>query len=40
MENDKETPGNSGFMQGWGLILLIIGGVIGLLVLMKVMFNI
>lgn len=36
MENNENTSNEkSGFMQGWGFILLIIGGVIGALVALK-----
>lgn len=38
MENNEKKPGNR-FMQGWGFILLIIGGVTALLVAVKAIFN-
>lgn len=39
MENKEKTSENSGFLQGWGLITLIVVGVIALLVAAKLMFN-
>lgn len=39
MEDNEETAKNMGFMQGWGLIILIIVSVIALLVGAKLIFN-
>ena len=39
MEEKGNTPENSGFMQGWGLIILIVAGVIAALVGLKLLFN-
>ena len=40
MENkENESSEKRGFLQGWGLLVLIIGGTIGLLVGIKAMFG-
>ena len=39
MKEKEETSKNSGFMQGWGLIILIVAGVITVLVGAKLIFN-
>ena len=39
MEDKEKTPENSGFMQGWGFIVLIFVGVIAVLVALKLIFN-
>lgn len=39
MENKEETPNVSGFLQGWGLIILIVAGAIAALVGTKFIFN-
>lgn len=39
MEDKEKTPENAGFMQGWGLIILIVVGVIAVLIGAKLIFN-
>lgn len=37
MEDSKKNSDSSGFMQGWGFIILIIAGVIAALVALKLL---
>lgn len=39
MEIKEKTVKNSGFLQGWGLIILMVIGVIAVLVAAKLIFN-
>lgn len=39
MEEKEETSKKSGFMQGWGLIILMVVGVVAVLVGAKLIFN-